>query len=902
MLRYLSRLCFVLAISCSLPIYAVELDDINIPYEEFTLDNGLRVLVHTDRIAPVVAMNTWYHVGSKDEPEGKTGFAHLFEHLMFQGSENHNDEYFKPLLEAGATNINGTTSADRTNYYQTVPTEALERMLFLESDRMTHLLGAVTQERLDEQRSVVRNEKRQSANRPYGTAFEHVLRGIFPPGHPYRHPVIGSMADINAATLEDVHQWFEDYYGASNTVIALAGDIDVETAKPLMEKYFGDAPAGKPVTRLDQWVPVLKGSHREVMEDDAASPFIRRFWPVSPHTEDMQNLSLWSRAFASGPASPLHKVFVEEHGLASRVSASPIGFESAGVFSIRLSLLPDADIQKAGHLLDETLEEFLASGPDPDRLERLKMQELISTISLLEGVEYKASTLVSGAVLNDDPLHFKHRLAIRQAASAESVSAFAQKWLRSPYYELVGLPFGHYASAQEGADRSALPALSEPSNLTFPPIKERTTASGRPIVFASWDKVPFTNINLRFNFGILDEPAEKLGVALKTFEQLDKGTASRDIDAIAMEKERLGGFVFIGAFPRDSTVIVRGLTENMPELLSLVADLLQNPTFPQDHLDISKARDKARIKSDRTNPRLAAWQVLSEQVWGKDHPYGRRMRESHVDALSREALLDYHRNQVLGQPFKIFAVSDASIEAIESMVETAFADWPKAEPRPPIAEPETVALSQDVRIFLIDVPGTEQSSIAAAHPVPPAPVVPRVEQLIANEIIGGSFTSRMNMNLREDKGWSYGASTSLPDSIYQRLFSVSTSVQIDKTAETLVEIDRELREFIDGRRAEEAEFKLVRERRIRSHASSVRSGKALLGSITGSAAANRPFDYAVLYGEALQAVTLDMVRDAAEALIHPGSLTYVIAGDLSAMEDDVRALNLGEVRVVEVSM
>ena len=236
---------------------AIEFDDIDIPYEEFTLDNGLRVIVHTDRKAPIVSMITWYHVGSKDEPEGRTGFAHLFEHLMFQGSENHDEDYFGPLSEVGATGINGTTTFDRTAYFQTVPTGALERMLWLESDRMTHLLGAVDQATLDEQRSVVQNEKRQAENRPWGSVWDVAFRGLFSPGHPYQHPVIGSMEDLDAATLADVKDWFDTYYGASNVVIALAGDIDVATARPLIEKYYADAPAGQPLSRIARWVPQL---------------------------------------------------------------------------------------------------------------------------------------------------------------------------------------------------------------------------------------------------------------------------------------------------------------------------------------------------------------------------------------------------------------------------------------------------------------------------------------------------------------------------------------------------------------------------------------------------------------------------------------------------------------------
>ena len=880
--------------------FAIELEDIDIPYEEFRLDNGLRVLVHTDRLTPVVSMTTWYHVGSKNEPEGKTGFAHLFEHLMFQGSENYNEEYFKPLNEVGATGINGTTNADRTNYFQTVPTEALERMLWLESDRLTHLLGVVTQERLDEQRGVVQNEKRQRANQPYGTAFEHMLRGVFPAGHPYRHTTIGSMEHLNAASLEDVYGWFEDYYGASNVTIALAGDIDVETAKPLIEKYYGDAPAGEPIARLEKWVPKLEGNRIEVLRDRAATGLIYRVWPMPSDVHESVSLALWGSAFASGRTAPLYKALVEEHKLASSVSANPIDFEIASMFYVSVSLLPDADPDEARRIFDETLAEFLETGPDPDRLERLKTSSLTGTIRGLERVSSKASTLISGAVLNGDPLHFKKQLAQVQNATAESVGAVADTWLSRPYYELLGLPFGQYTSAEEGADRSALPGIGEPSNLQFPEIEERTLEDGTHIVLARRENLPITDLTIRFGFGDADELEDRLGTASTAFGQLNSGTESRDAEAISVEIERLGGYLNAGAGSVSSNVSTGGLTENLPELLALVADLLQNPVYPEDRLDISKGQWIAGIKSSLSEPRSVASLALDEQVYGAHHPFGRRNKEEQVQAITRDALVDYHQNSMLGQPFTVFAVGDVTMDELAAMIETSFAEWPAAEPREPTAAPEMVSMPDGVRVFLIDMPGTEQSVILASHVAPPTPVEPEVDESIANEIIGGSFVSRINMNLREDKAWSYGARTSLSTSIFQRNFSVSAPVQVDKTAESLAELNRELTEFLSDRTASEEEFKQALDRRIRSLSSSFQTGRSLLGSLTSSDYLSRPWNHPVIYGEALQEVTLDEVQAAAEELIHPESLTYVIAGDLSVMEESVRALGLGEVVVLDV--
>ena len=288
-----------------------QVPDVDIPYESFQLENGLTVVVHEDRKAPIVAVSIWYGVGSANEPAGRTGFAHLFEHLMFNGSENYNDDYFGPFEQVGATGMNGTTWFDRTNYFQTVPTPALDMALWMESDRMTHLLGAVDQERLDEQRGVVQNEKRQGDNQPYGMVEYSQLRALFPEGHPYAHSTIGSMEDLDNASLEDVQEWFRQYYGASNAVLVLAGDIDAEEARPLVERYFGDAPVGPPLTRMDQWIPEREYDTTEVMYDDVPQPRIYRTWVVPGRiTQERAELEVFATVLGGGRTSRLYRDFV----------------------------------------------------------------------------------------------------------------------------------------------------------------------------------------------------------------------------------------------------------------------------------------------------------------------------------------------------------------------------------------------------------------------------------------------------------------------------------------------------------------------------------------------------------------------------------------------------------------
>ena len=903
-LRLLAAISVLVLVCASFAALVAAHEDTDVPidiaYDEFRLDNGLRVIVHTDRSSPTVYMSTWFHVGSKDEPEGRTGFAHLFEHLMFQGSENHNDEWDKAIDEIGATGRNGQTNVDWTRYLQTVPTGSLERLLWLESDRLAHLI--ITQEKLDEQRVVVQNEKRQRANAPFGARNEHILRGVFPPGHPYRHLPIGSMKDLNVATLEDVKAWFKQYYGASNVVVALVGDIDVETAKPLMEKYYGDAPVGDPVSRITEWVPKLAENRRETILDHASAGSIHRVWPVPSDLRESVGLSLWGDAFASGRASPLYQTLVEESQLASAVGTGfLLDSEIASAFYIAANLLPGADADEARRVLDETLAGFLATGPDPDRLESLYTEGLIGTVRSFEKLSNKAEALLEGAVFHNDPLYFKKELAEAQAATSRGLSELANKWLTRPYYEVTSLPFGRLASATEGADRSSMPALTEPPGLQFPAVEERTLDSGIRLVLVRRQALPITDLKIRFNFGKMDdEAAGNYGVTQTAFKKLTSGAGTRDAEAIEGELERLGSYVNVSVGAVSSTVSTGGLTANLPDTLALVAALLSNPTYPEEQLELTRKQYITAIKASRADPATVSVALLGEKIYGAGHVYGRRLTEADVPAITRDAVAAYHRERVLGAPFTVFAVGNPSMDELAKMVETAFADWPRRAPTGEAATPSMVTLPDGPRVFLVDIPGAESSVIKAAHVAAPTPIEPDVARSIANDVIGGgsSITNRLGANLREDKGWSYGAGSQLTVDKYQSIFGLATSVQADRTADAIVELQRELTEYLEQRPATEEEFNRQRSSRSRGLGGQYQTGRSVLRSLVSSEYFGRPWNHPEIYGAALTNVTLDQVHAAARELIHPDRLTWVIAGDLDTIEEQVRALNIGKVEVI----
>ena len=414
--------------------------EVSIPHTKFVLDNGLTVIVHEDHKAPVVGVSVWYNVGSKDEPKGKTGFAHLFEHLMFNGTENLPGDYFEYLQRIGATTYNGTTSFDRTNYFETVPTGALERALFMESDRMGYLLGAVTQGVLDNQRGVVQNEKRQGDNQPGGLVFYKVLETLFPEGHPYHHSTIGSMADLDAASLQTVAGWFRDKYGPNNAVLVLAGDIDAAAARPLVEKYFGSIPRG-PVNNVAQApVPTLGAPQSVVMKDQVATTSVSRYWPVPGLLDDqLVALDVGGSVLGGLASSRLDEVLVRNEKLATSVSAGLYAFQRVGIFNVSASVKPGVDPAVVEKRLDQLVAEFIANGPSEEEVRRASVTEVGGRIRGLEqvgGFGGKAVTLAEGQTFAGDSNWYARNLATYASITPEAVKAAMGQWLTKPALSL----------------------------------------------------------------------------------------------------------------------------------------------------------------------------------------------------------------------------------------------------------------------------------------------------------------------------------------------------------------------------------------------------------------------------------------------------------------------------------
>ncbi|MBJ6985478.1 pitrilysin family protein [Luteimonas sp. MC1750] len=905
---------------------------IDIAYEQFTLPNGLRVVVHTDRKAPIVAVNLWYHVGSKDEPSGRSGFAHLFEHLMFQASENHDGEYFAPFKQIGVTDQNGTTNTDRTNYFQNVPTTALDTALWMESDRMGHLLGAVDQAALDEQRGVVQNEKRQGENQPYGQAWTRLMKALYPEGHPYSHTVIGSMNDLDAAALEDVHAWFRAWYGPNNAVLVLAGDIDLATAKDKVTKYFGHIPAGPDMAQPQVDVARRAESTREVMEDKVPQPRIYRVWNVAEvGNPDLDRLQLLAQVLGGSRSSRLDARLLHRDQLVDSISAGSYGKQLGSNFMVIANVKQGVDPAKVEAAIDEEIARLLAEGPTAEELERARTMfraGFTRGIERIGGFGGKADALAECAVYAGDPGCFRESLRIIDTTTAAELQAAGRQWLGKGEHTLVVMPGERTALAEDPAgvpqpwtlpdvdaryatlpvavDRTqGVPMPTAFPELKFPAVERATLSNGSTVVLARRSGVPVVQLNYQFPAAGYSADAEgRMGTASFAMGMLDEGAAGAGPLAFAERAETLGAQLGAGAALDAGTAWLSALSAKLDASVALFADMLRRPDFDAAELERVRATWIANIAQEKARPQTAALRVLPPLLYGEGHPYAMPFTgsgtEASIAALTRDDLLAFHRASVRPEGATLVVVGDTTLAEIVPLLEKHLGDWRGSGEAPAVAAaiPE-VARPDKARVFLIDQPGAVQANIYAGLLVPPTTDSGSVRLDIANGVVGGDFTARLNMNLREDKHWSYGARSGASGALGQRPWLASAPVQIDRTADAMAEIQREIAGFASGKAPPTAaEVERIRAINTLSLPGAYETASSVASTIAGNVMYGRPDDYVARRKAEIEAMTPAQVAEAART-IDADALTWVVVGDLSQIEAPVRALELGEVTVLD---
>ena len=879
--------------------------EIDIPYERFVLDNGLTVIVHEDHKAPIVAINTWYHVGSKNERPGKTGFAHLFEHLMFGGSEHVPGRYIDSMERVGATDLNGTTNPDRTNYFQNVPTSAVDLTLWMESDRMGHLLGALDQKTLDLQRGVVQNEKRQGENQPYGVTRQLLTQNTYPAGHPYSWTTIGDMADLDAASMKDVQEWFKTYYGPSNVVLVIAGDIDAKTAREKVTKYYGDIPSGPPVAHQQVWVAKMTGTHRQTVQDRVPQARIYKVWNVPQYgSADADYLDLVSDCLSNGKSSRFYKRLVYEDQIATEAVAYVDLREIGGQFTVRGTARPGQSIAQVEKELDEELARFLKNGPTAEEMQRVKVQyeaEFIRGIERIGGFGGKSDRLAMSQVYRGSPDAYKISLKRVQEATAEDLRAAAQRWLSDGVYILEVDPFPDYKTASAGADRSKAPETGMPPELKLPKLQRATLSNGLKVILAERHEVPLVNFTLASDAGFASDASTTPGTANLAMQVLTDGTRTRNALQISDELELLGATLRGYSNLDLSFVSLSALTSELDPSLDLFADVVLHPSYPEAEVKREQKLVLAGIEREQNTPTTLAVRVLPGLLYGAGHPYGNPLTGSgtkeSVAKLTRDDLVKFHDTWIGPNNSTLIVVGDTTLKEVTPKLDKLFAGWKSRSA--PSKNVMTVPVAAKSAVYLIDKPGALQSVIIAGVVAPPRANPQEIAIEAMNDSLGGTFGARLNMNLREDKHWSYGVRTVLRDARSQRPFYAVAPVQTDKTKESLVEMNKEFRGIVGEHPVGSDELAKIQANETLKLPGSRETLDALGQSIIDVVQFGLPDDYYDTYAGKVRALKTSDLDQSAKEVVRPDNLIWIVVGDRAKIEAGVRELNLGEFRLMD---
>jgi len=906
----------VFAASNAKPVPAAQLArSVNIPYEAFTLDNGLRVVVHTDRKAPLVAVQAWYNVGSKDEPDGKTGYAHLFEHIgLFNPTENLPGGLMEPLRAIGATDWNGTTWFDRTNFFQTVPTSALEQALYMESDRMGHLLGALNQERLDNQRGVVQNEKRQGDNQPYGLVEYAQLEALFPKGHPYYHSTIGSMADLDAASLEDLRAWHRDHYGPNNAVLVLAGDVDVPTARKLVQQYFGDIPRGAVNAPAQADIPTLPARIDRTLHDRVSNTRLYRSWIV-PGLVDASAADLDVAATVLGglASSRLDNALVRGDETAVAVTASYQPFHRIGMFEASVDVKPGQDVAVVSRKLDELIGEFIKNGPSEDEVARVtatRMAEKIRALEPVGGFTGKSVVLAEGALYADDPGFYKRELAEYGKVTPASVRATIGKWLsrpvlairvdpgeREPYADAASTrPAPKPAAPLAVKPREAMPGVGEMKTLDFPTVERAKLRNGVEVVYARSTTVPLTQVAVEFDAGVAADPADALGTQRLMLNVLEQGTASMDAVQIAEASERLGAQLTTNATLDRTAVSLSVVSPNLAPGLDLLADVIRNPAFKAEDIDRLREVQLAGIAQEQTSPNGMGARALPGIIYGPTHPYGRAFSgmgsPEAVKALDREDLSAFHQHWIRPDNARIFVVSDQPLSELKPLLDASFGDWQAPALAKGSKDFSAALPAPKPRIVLIDRPQSPQSIILGAAVLPVTGRDDLVAFNAANEVIGNGFLSRINQDIRETRGWSYGLSGRLTLAEQRSPYIINAPVQSNRTGESIKVLIDQYRHFLSDKGVSDAERLRTINGNVRQIPGGFETSAAVLGALRTNALYGRPDNYWETLGpryESLDAASMDA---AARRVIKDSDFVWVVVGDAATVKPQLEGLGL----------
>ncbi len=887
-----------------------------VQFKEYTLKNGLRVILHPDKSTPIVAVNLWYHVGSKNEVPGRTGFAHLFEHMMFQGSKNYNEDYFKPLQEAGA-NINGSTNPDRTNYYEVVPSNFLELALFLEADRMGGLLDAMTMDKLNNQRDVVKNERRQRYdNQPYGTAFEKISSIIYPKDHPYHWTTIGSLEDLSAASMEDVQAFFRKYYAPNNASLVIAGDFDEKQATGWVEKYFGPIKRGEEIDRPDPAKPTIEGEIRKEYEDAVRLPRRYFVWHSVPRMHpDEAALDILASILSSGRGSRLQSSLVYDKKLVQTVFASNGTREIGGTFGVTATARPNGSLDDAEKEIDSIIADIKKNPPTADEVARALNAYESRFIFGLQTVLGKADSMNGNATFFDNPDNFQEQLEEYRKVTPEDVKRVANEYLTANRLVMSFVPGKSQGAPTRGAAANRpsseddeessereesvnadtdysknLPKPGPDPKFSLPGIEKKKLSNGLEVWMIPQKELPMIAMNLIIKTGGTANPAGKEGLASMTADMLSEGTAKRTAVEISNELQSIGASIRAGSDWDSTDASLLTLSKHLDAALDIFADVATNPSFPADEFETAKRRLLVSLLQRKDNPNAIANVAYSKLLYGANHPYGRALsgNEDSVKAMKREDLVNFYRGQYVPNNAVLIVVGDVNEKALLPKLEKAFSAW-----KPGKLEETKVPEAADFEkpgIYIIDKPGAAQSVLSIGQPGVARDNPDYFPIQVMNNILGGQFSARVNMNLREDKGYTYGARTGFSFRRGPGPFTASADVQTAVTKESVIEFLKELNGIRGAIPVTQDELDYNKQGLIRRFPRTVETIGQISNQLSNLVIYDLSDDYVNEYLAKISAVTLSDVNRVAKKYLNPDKMAIVIVGDRSVIEPRLKEI------------
>ena len=906
-----------------------------VSFEEFTLDNGLKVIFHVDRSDPVVAVALTAHVGSAREKEGRTGFAHLFEHLLFLESENLGKGGLDAMsARIGGSGANGSTSRDRTNYFQTVPKDALEKMIWAEADKIGFFINTVTDPVLAKEKQVVKNEKRQSYdNQPYGHTFYVLTKALYPDGHPYSWEVIGSLADLDAATLDDVKEFYRNWYTPNNVTLVIAGDFDEAQAREWVHKYFDEIPSGPEIAELEKQPVSLDATKKLFHEDNFAQlPELTLDWPTVPqYHPDSWALDVLIELLSVGKSAPLNAVLIDEKKLTANISMFNYNSELAGETILSVRGFESVDLDQVMTALEEGFARFEAEGIDPEDLARIKTTQEVGFYSSIQSVLGKAFNLAQYQIFANDPGFINQDIENIKAVTADDVMRVYQKYIKDrPFVAASFVPKGEEALALEGSTRAEVVeepiiqgaedevdptavAAYERTPSTFdrtqePPYGDKPTvippkiwevASGPLDVYGiENNELPLVEFELSFNGGHLLDSIEKPGAANLLAETLDKGTANKTPAEFEKAIASLGAEISVGAGEEYFVIAGRTLARNFDETIALVAEMVHEPRWDENEFDLAARRVASAIQGGMAQPNVIADLAFDRLLFGEGHILATPVvgTQSAVEAMTIDDLKAYHA--LLAPNLANFRVAGAVDKAgVLTALNPLTDNWTPGAVADNALNITPPAPLEKSTVYFYDMPGASQSIFRFGYPALKRTDENYYPALVVNyRLGGGGFASRLTQQLRESKGYTYGVFSTFGGSTRYGDFRLQSGVRSNVTFEA-ADLAKSILENY-GETFTEEDLAVTQGFLLKSKARAFETLGAKLGVLENVADYGYPHDYILQQDEIVESMTVPRVQELAAELIRPDAMNYVIVGDAATQAERLEALGFGPVVMI----